>query len=53
MFGVPTESGKVWLWSEGGTMYVEGGGVRAQVVEENVGASNGVIHGINRVSCKH
>jgi len=49
MFGVETASGKLWMWTEGGTTFVEGGGVRAQVVEENVGASNGVIHGIDRV----
>ena len=29
---------------------VDGGGVQAEVVETDVGASNGVIHSINRVS---
>ena len=28
---------------------VDGGGVQAEVVESDVGASNGVIHSINRV----
>ena len=28
---------------------VDGGGVQAEVVETDVGASNGVIHSINRV----
>ena len=30
---------------------VDGGGVQAEVVEADVGASNGVIHSINRVKC--
>ena len=40
---------KLWLWNKDGKLHVDGGGVEAEVVEANVGASNGVIHSINRV----
>ena len=39
---------KVWLWNEDGKLYVDGGGVQAEVVDD-VLASNGVIHIIDRV----
>merc|ERR1719481_793927 len=32
---------RVWLWDKDGTIQVDGGGVQAEVVEANVGASNG------------
>jgi len=40
---------RVWFWSKDKKLHVDGGGVEAVVVEANVGASNGVIHSINRV----
>jgi uncharacterized surface protein with fasciclin (FAS1) repeats len=40
---------RLWLWNQDGKLHVDGGGVEAEVVEANVGASNGVIHSINRV----
>ena len=54
MFGVMAEylgSGvqdKVWFWNDG-KLHVDGGGVQAEVVDD-VLASNGVIHSIDRVS---
>ena len=55
MFSVPAifpanSEERVWLWNKDGKLHIDGGGVEAEVVEANVGASNGVIHSINRVS---
>ena len=57
MFSVPAifpanSEERVWLWNKDGKLHIDGGGVEAEVVEANVGASNGVIHSINRVSLK-
>ena len=53
MFSVaaPPESGgeRVWFWLEDGRLHLDGGGVEARVVEPNIGATNGVIHSIDRV----
>jgi len=54
MFSVPAifpanSEERVWLWNKDGKLHIDGGGVEAEVVEANVGASNGVIHSINRV----
>ena len=57
MFGakVPFPEGtedKVWFYYTGEnneTLMVDGLGVAAEVIERDVGASNGVIHVINRV----
>ena len=38
-----------WLWREGAKLYVDGGGVQAEVIS-HVLASNGVIHTIDRVT---
>ena len=43
---------KVWMYytgDEDNTLMVDGLGVAAEVVDRDVGASNGVIHVINRV----
>jgi len=45
----PATSSRVWLWRGENSLQVDGGGVQAEVVETDVGASNGVIHSINRV----
>ena len=57
MFSVPAlfpedSEERVWFWNKDGKLHVDGGGIEAEVVEANVGASNGVIHSINRVSSK-
>jgi len=54
MFNVPAvypegSDDRVWFWNNDGKLHVDGGGVEADVVEANIGASNGVIHSINRV----
>lgn len=54
MFSVPAmypedSDDRVWFWSQDGKLHIDGGGIEAEVVEANVGASNGVIHSINRV----
>jgi len=54
MFSVPAvfpdnSEERVWFWNKDGRLHIDGGGVEAEVVEANVGASNGVIHSINRV----
>ena len=54
MFSVPAvfpgnSIDRIWIWNKGDRLHVDGGGVEAEVVEANVGASNGVIHSINRV----
>jgi len=40
---------KVWFWTREGDLHIDGGGVDVSVVEANIGASNGVIHSINKV----
>jgi len=45
----PATSSRIWLWQGEDSLQVDGGGVQAEVVEADVGASNGVIHSINRV----
>ena len=55
MFSVPAvfpdnSEDIVWFWNKDGKLHIDGGGIEAEVVEANVGASNGVIHSINRVS---
>ena len=40
---------KVWLWKHNGNLHIDGGGVDVSVVEANIGATNGVIHSINKV----
>ena len=40
---------QVWFWSKDGELHIDGGGVDVEVVEANVGATNGVIHSINKV----
>ena len=40
---------KVWLWKQNGNLHIDGGGVDVSVVEANIGATNGVIHSINKV----
>ena len=55
MFSVPAvfpedSEDRVWFWNKDGKLHIDGGGIEAEVVEANVGASNGVIHSINRVS---
>ena len=42
-------SEKVWLWKHNGNLHIDGGGVDVSVVEANIGATNGVIHSINKV----
>jgi len=54
MFSVPAvfpeeSEERIWFWSQDGKLHIDGGGIEAEVVEANVGASNGVIHSINRV----
>lgn len=54
MFSVPAvfpgnSIDRIWIWNKDDRLHVDGGGVEAEVVEANVGASNGVIHSINRV----
>jgi len=54
MFSVPAvfpeeSEERVWFWSQDGKLHIDGGGIEAEVVEANVGASNGVIHSINKV----
>eukprot|EP00090_Calanus_glacialis_P012795 TRINITY_DN2142_c0_g1_i1.p1 TRINITY_DN2142_c0_g1~~TRINITY_DN2142_c0_g1_i1.p1 ORF type:complete len:616 (-),score=157.05 TRINITY_DN2142_c0_g1_i1:467-2314(-) len=54
MFSVPAlfpedSEERVWFWNKDGKLHIDGGGIEAEVVEANVGASNGVIHSINRV----
>jgi len=45
----PATSSRIWMWQGEDSLQVDGGGVQAEVVETDVGASNGVIHSINRV----
>ena len=40
---------KVWLWTQNNNLHIDGGGVDVSVVEANIGATNGVIHSINKV----
>jgi len=40
---------RIWFWTKDGQLRIDGGGVDVEVVEANIGASNGVIHSINRV----
>ena len=40
---------RIWFWTKEGELHIDGGGVDVQVVEANIGASNGVIHSINKV----
>ena len=40
---------RVWFWSREDQLHIDGGGVEVEVVEANIGASNGVIHSIDRV----
>jgi len=40
---------KVWFWTRDGDLHIDGGGVDVSVVEANIGATNGVIHSINKV----
>ena len=41
---------RIWFWTKDGQLRIDGGGVDVEVVEANIGASNGVIHSINRVN---
>ena len=40
---------RVWFWTRDGQLHIDGGGVEVEVVEANIGASNGVIHSIDKV----
>ena len=40
---------RVWFWTREGQLHIDGGGVDVEVVEANIGASNGVIHSIDKV----
>ena len=47
----PRDNGKkLWMYfKDNDTMYVNGLGVTAEVIERDIGASNGVIHIIDKV----
>ena len=45
-----TESNKLWFYNNAdGNLMVDGLGVAAEVTEADVGATNGVIHVVNKV----
>ena len=54
VFSVPasypdSSKDRVWFWTRDGELHIDGGGVDVKVVEANIGATNGVIHSINKV----
>jgi len=40
---------QVWLWNTTDNVFVDGGGVRAEIVDANIRAKNGIIHQIDQV----
>ena len=52
-FGTEIKSkDRVWFWTRDGELHIDGGGVDVKVVEANIGATNGVIHSVNKVRIK-
>ena len=49
----PGSGDRVWIWKRDGELHIDGGGVDVRVVEANIGATNGVIHSINKVGDQH